>query len=270
VLQNGFDPTAVWDALTIHKCTHVSFVPTMLYRLLKAYDESEFPESLRLILLGGAAASDILLDSAVKRGLPVAPTYGLTEATSQVATILPDEARRKRGSVGKPLPHVSVRIVDEQGNDLPNGKYGEIVVRGKTIMRGYLDQPDLNGELHTGDIGYFDGDGDLWLVQRRSDLIISGGENIYPVEIENVLRGHPNIEDVCVIGVPDAEWGQSVAAAIALRIGETLTENELITWARERLAGYKVPRSIKFVEALPMTASGKLERKSVRAMFDIR
>lgn len=268
VLQAGFDVVGVWDALMVYQCTHVSLVPTMLYRLLNAYPDEKFPESLRLVLLGGAAASEELLDMAHARGIAVASTYGMTEATSQIATMEAERARQKVGSVGKSLPHVSVSIVDEKGDRLANGQHGEIVVQSSTVMYGYLGQAPLNGVLYTGDIGYLDADGDLWLLQRRSDLIVSGGENIYPAEIEKILRAHPHIDDVCVVGVPDAEWGQKVVAAIQLKAGMILSEADVSAYARERLGGYKIPRLIKFVDALPMTASGKVARKAISALFE--
>ena len=190
--------------------------------------------------------------------LPIALTYGLTECASQVATATPDQVRAKPGTVGKPLNGTTVRIVDANGQDVPTGEYGEIVVSGATVMKGYLGQPQTNGTFATGDIGYLDADGDLWIVQRRSDLIVSGGENVYPSEVEAVLRSHPAVEDACVVGVADAEWGQRVAAMVALRAGETVSEADLIAYSRERLAGYKQPRTVVFVDELPQTASGKV------------
>ena len=141
-------------------------------------------------------------------------------------------------------------------------------------MREYYRNPQAtqkalhNGWLHTGDLGYFDAEGDLWIVQRRSDLIVSGGENVYPAEVESVLRQHPSVEEVCVIGLPDAEWGQRVAAAVILKPDTVLDQDTLIAFARGHLAGYKVPRIVRFVGVLPLTASGKIERKSVAALFE--
>jgi O-succinylbenzoic acid--CoA ligase len=296
--------------------------------------------SLRVVLLGGAAASPELLAEAAARGIPVAPTYGLTEAGSQVATLMPDEAARKPGSVGKALPFMRLRVVDADGNDLPPNVPGEIIVYGPNVMWGYLGEthdipltqwgtparlPYQDG-FRTGDIGYLDEDGDLFVLQRRSDLIVTGGENVYPAEVERVLRAHPDVADVCVVGVADAEWGQRVAVMIVLGSGfdvqstendqvsgiryqsevqsaeykvhgakettasgdntqnpkpnthqseprtqnsEHRTENsELRTenlerFARERLAGYKVPRVWRIVHALPLTASGKVDRAAV-------
>jgi acyl-CoA synthetase (AMP-forming)/AMP-acid ligase II len=167
----------------------------------------------------------------------------------------------------------TIRIVNAAGQTLPAGEIGEIVVRGPTVMAGYYDEPDAtrqalrNGELYTGDMGFMDEAGDLWLVDRRADLIVTGGENVYPAEVENTLRHHPAVVDVCVVGVPDPEWGQRVAAAVALQPQATVDPVDLMDFARSYLAGYKVPRLIKFVSTLPLTASGKVRRVQVRQKF---
>jgi O-succinylbenzoic acid--CoA ligase len=265
VLPSSLSTEALVQSLHASQSTIVSLVPTMLYRMLEA--DFVLPPSLRLILLGGAAASPELVQRCIERNLPIALTYGLTEAASQVATATPEQVRSKPCSVGKPLSGTTVRVTDANGNDQPPGEYGEIIVSGATVMRGYLGQPQTNGTIRTGDIGYLDADGDLWLVQRRSDLIVSGGENVYPSEVEAVLRQHPMIADACVVGVPDAEWGQRVAAMVALRAGMTLSEAELIAFSRERLAGYKQPRRVVFVDELPQTASGKVQRSKVQELM---
>jgi acyl-CoA synthetase (AMP-forming)/AMP-acid ligase II len=159
-----------------------------------------------------------------------------------------------------------VRIIGEGGQQLPPGQIGEIVVRGPTVMQGYYDQPAAtqkilrNGQLHTGDMGYLDQEGDLWVVQRRADLIVTGGENVYPLEVEQVLGQHPAVEEVCVIGLEDEEWGQRVVAVVAVQAGASVSEQELISYCRAHLAGYKQPRLVHFVDALPRTASGKIRR----------
>lgn len=263
VLPFANDADSIMQALHNSQSTIVSLVPTMLYRMLEAGFVS--PPTLRLVLVGGAAASPQLIERCIERDLPLSLTYGMTETTSQIATMLPKGVRAKPGSVGKPLAGTSVRIVDDHGRSLLPGMYGEIVVSGGTIMRGYLGQPPTNGTIHTGDIGYLDVDGDLWLVQRRTDLIISGGENVYPSEVENALREHPSVADACVVGIPDAEWGQRVVAMVALRDGAPLlTAADLIAFARQHLAGYKVPRSVTFVRQLPLTSSGKIHRQAVQ------
>lgn len=288
-LHPRFDLDAINHDLNNYPITLISLVPTMLRRLLET--RAFWPATLRLILLGGAATPAELVERAntlprhslsvnrlplTDHGLPltdhrfplVATTYGLTEAASQVATMPPAEAARKPGSVGNPLPGTTVKIVDAQGNELPTGAYGEIVVTGATVMAGYWNagrgMRNVESSLRThatGDIGYLDGDGDLWVVQRRTDLIVSGGENVYPAEVEAALRSHPAVAEACVVGAPDAEWGQRVTAMVVAR-GE-VTAVDLLNFLRQHLAGYKIPRQIRFVDALPLTASGKTARQQV-------
>jgi len=268
-VEASFDPRWLYETLRRRHVTLVSLVPTMLHRLLEAVPEPP-PPSLRLVLLGGAAASPELLQRALARGYPVATTYGLTEATSQVATATPPEVRRKPGSVGRPLLHTRVRVVDGQGRTLPPGEVGEILVSGPTVFSGYDGDPRAtraalqDGWLHTGDLGYLDAEGDLWVVNRRSDLIVTGGENVYPAEVEAVLRQHPAVAEACVVGLDDAEWGQRVAAAVVLKPHADVTPQMLEDFCRQRLAGYKVPRRIRILPDLPRTASGKVQRPLVR------
>jgi len=270
--EGPFDPVQLDAALRRHRATLVSLVPTMLYRLLQAVP-GEPPAHLRIVLLGGAAAPVELLRQAHARGYPVALTYGLTEAASQVATATPAEVRSKPGSVGRPLFYTQVRVVDEAGRDLPSGAVGEIVVRGPTVFLGYDSDPQAthtalrDGWLHTGDLGYLDPDGALWVVNRRSDLIVTGGENVYPAEVEAVLRQHPAVAEVCVVGIEDLEWGQRVAAVVVLHSDQQAGPGDLEAHCRAHLAGYKVPRQWRFVDALPRTASGKIHRPAVRALL---
>jgi O-succinylbenzoic acid--CoA ligase len=269
VLHEGFDTTAVRHSLGHDGVTLVSLVPTMLGRLLHEGLTIDDAPALRLILLGGAAAPAALLGEARAAGLPVAVTYGLTEAASQVATLLPDGVAGKPGSAGKPLLFTTVAVVDDAGHDLPPGEAGEIVVRGPTVMAGYYrDEPATaaalrDGRLHTGDIGTLDAGGDLWLLDRRADLIVSGGENVYPAEVERVLREHPAVALAAVVGLPHADWGQQVAAAVVLRSPGAATTDELLAHCRARLAGYKRPRQLVLRDALPQTASGKVQRRLV-------
>lgn len=271
VLHQGFDPNAILSALTQHAVTLISLVPTMLTRLLDLNGDQFLSHHLRLILLGGAAASIDLVARCQRLGLPISTTYGLTEADSQVATQTPTHTLQKPGSVGKGVPWTTITVIGKDGQVLPTGEIGEIVVRGHTVMRGYYRDPEAtakalrNGTLYTSDLGYFDADGDLWLVQRRSDLIVTGGENVYPAEVEQRLKQHPAIIDACVVGIPDLQWGQQVGAVIIT--SESVTPEELMIFCRETLAGYKIPRVFKFVDAFPLTGSGKIERKALQALF---
>jgi O-succinylbenzoic acid--CoA ligase len=263
-----FDPDDVGAALvqTQLPVTLVSLVPTMLKRLL---DQGwQAAPALRCVLLGGAAADETLLARARATGVPVAATYGMTEAASQIATQTLRDAHAKPLSVGRPLAGTRVRICDEHGNDMPACVVGEIVVSGQTVMPGYFENPEADaralrrGELCTGDLGYRDADGDLFVLQRRSDLIISGGENVYPAEVERVLRAHPSVADALVVGAPDAEWGQRVAALLVPHANATIDVDDVLRHARSQLAGYKLPRIVRVVHALPLLSNGKLDRKA--------
>lgn len=262
VLHSNFDVDKVHRALTQKNISIVSLVPNMLHRLLEKYPNFKPSSSLRVILLGGASASESLIQKSLALNLSLALTYGLTEATSQAATSTPEQTRAKPGSVGKPLSGTTVTIVDDAGKSLPNGEVGEIVISGKTVMQGYLDSERPDRFLYTGDIGYLDSDGDLWILTRRTDLIVSGGENIYPEEIERALASHPSVSEACVVGLPDPAWGQSVAAAVVAR--ESVSAENLIHFLRGEIAGYKIPKQILFVESLPHTASGKLKRAEIK------
>lgn len=269
VLHNGFDVTAVRESLRGEGVTVVSLVPTMLNRLLRDGWRGADSPALRLVLLGGAAAAPALLQEAAEAGVPVATTYGLTEAASQVATLPPEGARDKPGSAGRPLLFTQIRILDDSGAPLPVRAPGEIAVTGPTIMAGYYRDDAAtriairNDWLLTGDLGYVDDDGDLWILDRRSDLIVSGGENVYPAEVERVLRAHPAVALACVVGLPHPDWGQQVAAVVVLTDLGAATAEELIDHCRARLAGYKRPRRIFFADALPQTASGKVQRRAM-------
>ena len=264
-----FDADSVHHALSTRPITLISLVPTMLYRLLDR-DVSAWDKSLRLILLGGAAADARLMRRCANVHLPIATTYGLTEASSQVCTATPDMTYRKPASVGKPMNGITIRIVDEHGDTCPIGTIGEIAVRGKTVMAGYYHDDASttktirDGELFTGDMGYVDSDGDLWVIQRRSDLILTGGENVYPAEIETVLRGFSGVDDVAVVGISDPEWGQIVACALVGNVDIPHLQADL----RQKLAGYKIPRRWLIVPALPLNSTGKVDKNAIRAMLE--
>jgi O-succinylbenzoic acid--CoA ligase len=187
-----------------------------------------------------------------------------------VVTLAPRDALSKLGSAGKPLYPNELRILDANGHDAAPGEAGEIAVRGPVVTIGYADRPEetaqalRDGWLHTGDLGYLDDDGYLYVLDRRTDLIVSGGENVYPAEVEAVLLAHPAIEEACVVGVTDGEWGQRVVATVRLRDGRVLDVTELTSFCRARLAGYKVPRDIRCVDELPRNAAGKLLRRVLR------
>ncbi|KKK66438.1 hypothetical protein LCGC14_2964090, partial [marine sediment metagenome] len=242
VLHDGFDPVAVNRSIDEDGVTIVSVVSNMLLRMLEARGNRPYPASLRCVLVGGGPVPQPLLEECAGRGVPVAQTYGLTEAASQVATLAPEDALRRLGSAGRPLPSTELRIEDDDGGALPAGQAGEIVVRGPTVTPGYFNLPNetqrtlRNGWLHTGDIGYLDSDGYLYVLDRREDLIVSGGENVYPAEVEAVLESHPAVQEAGVIGFPDERWGQRVAATVVPWDGTGASEQELLAFCRSRLA----------------------------------
>lgn len=268
VIHDHFDVVAVNDALDRGDISMVSLVPVMLQRML-VEREHGYAKSLRCVLLGGSAAPKPLLEKCQALGVPVAQSYGLTETDSQVATLQPADGLRKLGSSGKPLLPTEVAIVHE-GIQLSHGEVGEIVVKGPTVTPGYLNREDATREvlragwLHTGDIGYMDAEGYLYVLDRRTDLIVSGGENIYPAELESTISAHESILEAAVIGKPDADWGAVPVAFVKLREGVTVSTAEIVTFCRTRLAGYKVPKEVFFVEELPRNAGGKLLRRQLR------
>ena len=266
-----FDEQEVLNAIATEKVTLISLVPTMLTRLLR-HPNWQNLQKLRAILLGGAPASWELIDQCLQLNLPIMPTYGMTETASQITTLLPHEVEIKRGSSGLPLLGNRLRIVDldDSTQDLFIGAIGQILVQGASVMNGYLNKNTAilqDGWLHTGDLGYLDCDGYLYVVSRRSDLIISGGENIYPTEIEAILVEHPAIAEACVVGIGDREWGEIVVAVIVTEA--KLSLEDIRQYCEQKsLARYKLPKLISIWESLPKSASGKLLRQNVRDRLD--
>lgn len=240
--------------------THLSLVPTQLLRLLEHRGDRPPPATFRCLLLGGAHTPRALLDRALAAGWPVALTYGMTEMASQVATASPDAVRRKPGTVGRALEGVELRVTQD----------GEILVRGSTQALGYVGHEaplvDAQGWYHTGDLGELDEDGDLWITGRLSDRIVSGGVNVDPTEVEEALRAHPAVMDVCVAGVPDDEWGEVVVAWVVPVEGE-FDLDDVEGWLRQRLAGPKRPRRWVVDTELPLNANGKVDRALVQELM---
>lgn len=272
VILPRFDPAEVNRSIDEQEVTIVSVVSVMLERMLAERGTRPYPSTLRCILLGGGPASQTLLQACAERNLPVILTYGMTETASQLATLAPADALRKLGSAGRPLLTNEVRI-EHDGRPAQPGQVGEIVVRGPSVTPGYHNRPEAtaaairDGWLYTGDLGYLDSDGYLYVLDRRADLIISGGENVYPAEVESVLMAHPDVTAAGVVGLPDPRWGSVPAAVVTVREGSTITEDELIAYCRQSLAGYKVPVRIHFTKRLPRTAGGKLQRHLLRQFF---
>jgi o-succinylbenzoate---CoA ligase len=284
IVQEKFDALTVNKAIREEGVTIISVVAIMLQRMLADLDgvqgdeeekeekAARYPSTLRCILLGGGPAPRALLEDCARRAIPVSQSYGLTEACSQAVTLSPGDSLRKSGSAGRPLLPVQLRIMNENRPAAAH-EPGTIYLKGPTITPGYADRPEAtrsafrDGWFSTGDIGYLDADGYLYVLDRRNDLIISGGENIYPAEIESVLAGHPAIEEAGVCGQDDPQWGQVPVAFVHLRSGSTADAESILGYARQHLARYKVPRALHFVDALPRNSGGKLLRRDLRKLL---
>jgi indoleacetate---CoA ligase len=273
-LHPKFDAGETLAAIARDAITLTVLVPAQLDMLVAhpAWAAADLG-SLRCVTTGSMIVPARNFDALHARGVPLIQVYGSTE-TGPIATYtLPSQATRKAGSAGRPAIHCSVRVVDADDSDAAPGTTGEVLVGGPNVMAGYWNAPDetaaalRDGWFHTGDVGHFDGDGDLWIDGRSKDMIISGGENIYPAEIENVLAEASDIAEVAVVGRPDATWGEVVVAAIVTRSGRVLDENDVRALLHGRVARYKHPREIVFLPALPRSALGKLRRDELRRML---
>ncbi|HEY0778538.1 MAG TPA: o-succinylbenzoate--CoA ligase [Gemmatirosa sp.] len=278
VVHDAFDPAAVNQAIDADGVTLVSVVAVMLQRMLDAREADgggrAYPPALRAVLLGGGPAPAPLLERCAAEGVPVVQTYGLTETCSQIATLAPGDALRKLGSAGRALYPNALRVVAGV-RDAAADEAGEIVVRGPVVMAGYAGRPDetaravVDGWLHTGDVGRLDAEGFLYVLDRRDDLIITGGENVYPAEVEAAILAHPWVAEAGVVGALDDVWGERVVAVVRLTddAGPVETVPDVLrAHCRARLAGYKVPAEVRVAgEPLPRTASGKLQRAALRA-----
>jgi fatty-acyl-CoA synthase len=272
----GFDSEYVARLVEKEKATVTLFFPIMLYDILRFENLKDFDTtSLRFIFTGGEPVPLAALEGAMQAfpNAQVVQGYGLTEG-SAIATFLPwEHAVSKMGSIGKACAHVEVKVVDDNGENVPTGEIGEIWTKSPAVSKGYWMRPEANRETfaggwcHTGDLGRMDEDGFLYIAGRKKDMIISGAENIYPAEIENVLYKHAAISEVAVIGVPDDKWGEAVMAVVVLKQGQQLTGEEVIAYCKENLAGYKKPKYIEFTDALPRTASMKVQKHKLRTQY---
>jgi O-succinylbenzoic acid--CoA ligase len=270
LLVERFAAEAVAEALAAHAITGLSVVPTMLRRLVDAQAGRPWPVTLRTILTGGGPLDAALIAHCTALGVAPCQTYGLTEAASQVCTLRPEEAAAHPGSAGRALPGMALRVQGAHGAAAAPGTVGEILVRGPGLFSGYEDAagalttPFADGWFATGDLGELDSGGFLTVHCRRTDLILSGGENLYPAEIEGVLATHPGLADAAVVPSPDPEWGQVPTALLVARAAP-LPAAELATWIAARLPGFKRPRRWTWVASLPRTATGKLQRFRLKA-----
>ncbi|PTQ56665.1 MAG: Long-chain-fatty-acid--CoA ligase [Candidatus Carbobacillus altaicus] len=277
VLDEQFDPDETWRVIAEERVTIILLVPTMHQALLrsplfKQVDLSHDP----IFLSGGAPCPLSIYDAYAARDLKFKEGYGLTEAGPNNFYLTPEEARRKRGSVGRPMLHNRITLIDDGGQPVPPGAVGEIVIEGPHVFLGYWENETetrhalRDGRLYTGDLGRVDEDGYYYIVGRKKEMIISGGENIYPLEIETVLAQHPCVQEAVVVGVPDAYWGERAVAFVVPKQGAAIDEGILVEHCRAHLARYKTPKEFVFLEALPKTSVGKIDKKALKDAYASR
>ena len=278
VILREIHPIHILDLIEQQKIRHGFLVPAVILMLTQTPGVRERDFSSYKIMSYGASpiAESLLLEAADIFGCQFTQVYGLTETTGGATYMLPeahDPARGKLRSCGVPYPGTEIKCVDENGTEVPQGEVGEILIKSGFVMKGYWKRDEATAEaikdgwFRTGDAGYFDDEGFLYIHDRVKDMIVSGGENVYPAEVENGLFGHPDIADVAVIGVPDEKWGECVKAIIVAKPGTTPNEADIIAYAKTRIAGYKCPKSVDVVEALPRNASGKVLRRQLREPY---
>ena len=284
VIMKFFDPAATLQTIQDERVTHMNFVPTQLVAMLGLPDLNKYDLSSIKILWYGASPMPL---EVLKKGMKVlgpifAEGYGQSESGPAISHLSkddhnvldrPEEEQKKLMSAGKPDIGVQVRIVDDKDNDVKPGEVGEITIRSKQVMVEYWHKPDdtraniVNGRLHTGDMVYYDEEGYIYIVDRKKDMIITGGENVYPREVEEILYQHPAVLETTVIGIPDPYWIERVHAVVVTKKGASTTAEELIAFCKEHIAGYKAPKSVEFVDSLPKNPAGKILKRELREKY---
>jgi acyl-CoA synthetase (AMP-forming)/AMP-acid ligase II len=276
IVHREAKPDAILAAISREGVQHAFLVPALIGFVLDHPEcaRADFSR-LRNLLYGASPIPEALLVRAIETfRCNLVQAYGLTETTGAAVTLGPDEHRPgnpRLRSCGRPNPWTELRILRDDGSDCAAGEVGEIAMRGPLVMRGYWNRPEATaqairgGWFHSGDAGYVDADGFLYIHDRVKDMIVTGGENVYPAEVESAIYAHPGVADVAVIGVPDERWGEAVKAVVVRRPGSDVSEQELLDFCRERIAGFKRPRSVDFVAALPRNPTGKILKRELRA-----
>jgi acyl-CoA synthetase (AMP-forming)/AMP-acid ligase II len=274
VLLRTLDPQRFLELIEAEKVTGFGSVPQLLdfLKLVPDFEKYDW-SSIRTIMVYAAPVPVTLIKEYEAVGIEVRQLYGLTECNT--GTVLDSEnAIEKVGSCGRPFFHTEVRVVDDNDRDLAPGEKGEVLLRAPNMMKGYLNRPEetaaaiKDGWLHTGDIAKMDEDGFLYILDRKKDMIISGGENIYPAEIEDALLNNPKVADVGVIGYPHERWGEAVKAIVVIKEGQALTEEELIEWCQGKIGRFKIPKTVVFTDAIPRTPTGKILKTELRKQFN--
>jgi len=275
IFQRVFEPTEFLKLIETENITFFGSVPQVLMflrsvPLFETFDWS----SIKLALVYAAPVPVPLIKAFAEKGMEVRQLYGLTECTGPASVIDAEWAIQKAGSCGPPYFHTDIRVVDFEGKDVAPDEPGEVILRTTHLMKGYYNNPKataetiIDGWLYTGDIARMDADGFLYILDRKKDMIISGGENIYPAEVEDCLLGHPSIADAAVIGMPDETWGEAVKAIVVLKKDEGLTQEDLIEWCRDKLARFKTPKNVIFTDQIPRTPTGKILKRVLREKFN--
>ncbi|MEM7018510.1 MAG: long-chain fatty acid--CoA ligase [Pseudomonadota bacterium] len=273
IILRAFDPTLAWELFEKEKITTALAVPAMLNFMLQVPDFKKYDYSqLRWIMSGASPVPESLIETYADVGIEIHQVYGLTESCGPACLISPEDALTKIGSTGKAFMHTEIRVVDPDGNDVPEGVPGEVIVRGEHIMKEYWNRPDAtadtikDGWLYSGDVAVWDNEGFVYIQDRIKDMIISGGENVYPAEIENVILAHPKVKEVAVIGQESKKWGES-PLAVVVTSDDSLTEDEVLAHCSGKLARFKMPRAAVFIEEIPRNPTGKVLKRLLRDQF---
>jgi len=274
VIQRTFDPVQTLDLLEKENISLFFGVPAIFLALIQHPDfKPDMFQGVRLTMSGGAPLPISLVQQYHDAGIVLQQGFGMSEAAPSIATLPKAHALEKAGSIGRAVFHLEARIVDDSMHELPRDQVGELVIRGPNLMQGYWNRPAATAEsftdgwFHTGDLARMDTDGDMYIVERKKDMFISGGENVYPAEVENVLYELPQIAENAVVGIPDERWGEVGKAFVVLKPGQKMEPKEILAHLKERLAKYKIPKQVAFLDQLPRNAAGKVLKTELRNNF---
>ncbi len=274
VITRSFDPVKSWEIIQTEKITNTLLVPAMLQAMKAVFDPAKHdPSSMQSMVSGAAPVPVSMIEDFARMGISINQVYGMTETCGPGCLILGEDAAARPGSTGKGYFYTDIRITDTNGNECPPGVSGEVCIRSPNNMVGYWNRPEAttetirDGWLHSGDVGVADAEGFVTIVERLKDMLISGGENVYPAEIENVLFTHPDVADVAVIGIPSAKWGESAMAVVVRAQDTNVTEADIIALSKTKLAGFKCIRVVRFTDVIPRNASGKILKRALRERY---
>jgi len=274
VIQRTFEPAQTLALLREENISLFFGVPAIFLALVQhpAFKAEVF-KSVRIVMSGGAPLPVSLVEQYHQAGIVLQQGFGMSEAAPSISTLEKEMALKKAGSIGRAVMHLQARVVDDNLQTLPAGRVGELVIRGPNLMQGYWNRPEATAEafsdgwFHTGDLARMDADGCLYIVERKKDMFISGGENVYPAEVENIIYQLPQIAEAAVIGIIDPKWGEVGRAVVVVKEGQSVTVDEILDHLRGSLAKYKIPKSVVFIERLPRNAAGKVLKNNLREAY---